>query len=324
MIACARFAGGAFAVLVSWSGAGFAEDEAYRWLERINQAASTLNYDGIFVYQHGDRLQTLRVVHKVQNGHVQERLVTLTGEPREVIRNDSEVRCYLPDQKSVVIQHRQTGGRSFPAILPERPRVLAENYVIELGQIERVVGRAAQGVLIKPRDDYRYGHQLWADRESGLLLRAELIDDGGKIVEQFMFTAIAIGVDIPPEALASQTAASAQAWHRESQAGLVSLTQKWRALRVPKGFRLSMSLTRTKTARGPAVEQLVYTDGLAAVSVFVEKRKPGTASPVGAPRRMGALSVLGKPVNNYSMTIVGEVPTKTVSLIGDSIVPVAH
>lgn len=300
-----------------------AAEDAYAWLMKINQAARTLNYEGTFVYQSGGHLETMRIVHRVQDGRVEERLVSLTGAAREVIRTDNEVRCYLPDQKSIVVDHRRANGKSFPAIVPDRLRDLAENYVVELGRSGRVSGRPAQGVLIMPRDDFRYGYHLWADRETGLLLKADLINNKRNVLEQFMFTDIRIGADIPAAALVPQTAGAGMVWYRNSKEGMEpSAKPIWQATRLPKGFKLSSSLRREMPTRSGPAEHLVYTDGLATVSVFVEKRAQGHAPASEGPSRMGALYVLGKTVEQHHLTVVGEVPAKTVALIGNSIAPV--
>lgn len=300
-----------------------AAEDAYAWLGKINQAARTLNYEGTFVYQSGPQLETMRIVHRVHDGRVEERLVSLTGAAREVIRTNDEVRCYLPDQNSIVVEHRRANGKSFPAIVPDRLRDLADNYVVELGRHGRVSGRPAQGVLIMPRDDYRYGYHLWADRETGLLLKADVLNNKRRVLEQFMFTDIRIGVDIPASALVPQTAGADMVWYRNSKDGMTpSAKPVWQAMRLPKGFKLSSSLTREMPTRSGPAEHLVYTDGLATVSVFIEKRERGRNPATEGPSRMGALYVLGKAVNHHHLTVVGEVPAKTVALIGSSIAPV--
>ena len=297
-----------------------AAEDAYAWLLKINQAARTLNYEGTFVYQNGGQLETMRILHRVKDGTIEERLVSLTGPAREVIRTNDEVRCYLPDQKSIVVEHRRANGTSFPAIVPDRLRDLAESYVVEIGRSGRVGGRPAQGVLIMPRDDYRYGYHLWADRETGLLLKADLLNNKRRVLEQFMFTDIRIGVDIPDAALAPQTERAGMVWYRNDKEGMTQAAKPiWEARQLPKGFKLQSSLTRTMpTLAGPA-EHLVYTDGLATVSVFVEKRVHGRNPATEGPSRMGALYVLGRDVNHHHLTVVGEVPAKTVALIGSSI-----
>ncbi len=299
-----------------------AEDAPHAWLLRIHQAAQELNYEGTFVYQHGGQLDTMRVFHRAEAGVVKERLVSLTGPAREVIRTDDEVLCYLPDQKSVYVEHRRLDGKGFVAIVPERLSDLRENYSIELGKKARVAGRLAQQLVIHARDDYRYGYRLWADQETGLLLKADLTNDRGKVLEQFMFTQISIGGDIPASALEPQTPVEGMTWYRDNQVKSGAPAKSWRALRLPKGFKLSSSMVRRLPKAGRVVEQLVYSDSLAAVSVFVEKLdQAGAADVLEGPMRMGALYALGKILDGHYVTVVGEVPPKTIVMIGSSLVP---
>lgn len=170
-------------------------------LVRINKAAHSLNYQGVFVYQRGDYLQNLRIVHKVSDGNVRERLESLNGAPREVIRTEQEVRCYLPDENAVMIEHRRADSRNFPALLPASLNTLRDNYTIRRGRDGRVAGREAQLVRIHPKDAYRYGYQLWADAATSLLLKATLQDGHGTPVEQYMFAQVSIGGPIPESEL---------------------------------------------------------------------------------------------------------------------------
>lgn len=298
-----------------------ASDEAHGWLLRIHRAAQTLNYQGTFVYQHGGRLDTMRVFHRAEGGVVRERLISLTGPAREVIRTDDEVLCYLPDQKSVYVEHRRLDGKGFVTIEPERLPDLEQNYSIELGKRARVAGRPAQQLLIRARDDYRYGYTLWADVETALLLKADLVNDRGKVLEQFMFTHIAIGGKIPASALEPQTPVEGLTWYRDNRVRTEAPTKSWRAQRLPKGFKLSSSVMRRLPKADRIVEQLVYSDSLAAVSVFVEKLDGGATTEVlEGPMRMGALHALGKVLDGHYITVVGEVPPKTIVMIGSSLV----
>ncbi|HEY5682688.1 MAG TPA: MucB/RseB C-terminal domain-containing protein [Sulfuricaulis sp.] len=299
-----------------------AADPAHDWLMKINQAARTLDYDGIFVYQHESQLEAMRIIHKVENGSHRERLVSLNGSPREVIRNQREVICYWPDKNSVMVEFRKANSQTFPAILPERVQDLDEYYSIKLGNTERITGRLAQLVIVKPIDQYRYGYHLWADKETGLLLKADLLDTNGNILEQFMFTQISIGSTIPDSALEPDVVGKGMVWHREEDKK-TTITNKpgWTAVRLPKGFRLSAHISRQGLMRKRPVEHLVYTDGLAAVSVFVEKNAKDSKSFMLGPSRMGAVNALGSRVNEYQIMTVGEVPAETIALIGGSVVP---
>ena len=162
------------------------------WLGRIQSAGQRLNYVGTFVYQSGGHVETSRVAHRVDAAGALERLEVLDGSPREVIRSNNEVRCVLPDQKVVIID--EAGGRrAFPARLPASFAGLAENYRIRKGETTRVAGYETQQIVLEPRDDLRFGHQLWAEQGSGLLLKARMVDGQGQVIEQFTFSEVRIG-----------------------------------------------------------------------------------------------------------------------------------
>lgn len=295
-------------------------DSAFDWLGKINRAARTLNYDGTFVYLHGDQLEAVRVVHRVENGRVQERVLSLNGAAREVVRTDQEVRCYLPDEKSVMVEHRRVDDTSFPSLLPEQLSGLKANYDIELGRAGRVTGRAARQLLIRPRDEFRYGYQLWADQESGLLLQADLRDANGELIEQFMFAQVAIGAPIPAAALQPTTRDEGFTWHREARGeAKATAATRWRAEGLPSGFRLSRQAVRQSPRRNVPVEHLVLTDGLATVSVFIEPiGERDVAAMLGA-SHVGAVHAFGARVDDYLVTAVGEVPAATVALIAGAV-----
>lgn len=299
-----------------------AAEGAYEWLMKINQAARELNYQGTFIYRHGSQIETMVIAHQVKDGAIHERLASQSGAPREVIRDDEEVRCYLPDQNSIVVQHRGARHNAFPALVPDQVATLAENYLIELGSRGRVTGREVQRVMIKPRDDYRYGYQLWADSATGLLLRAEVLSNQGTVLDQFVFTDIAIGGEIPPTALMPRTMNDRMVWYRDKAvAPPADRGELWRVMQLPKGFKLSSRMMRKMPMHGKSAEHLVYSDGLAAVSVYIEKSDVDVAPTMHGPTRMGSLSVYGRPVGDHHVTVVGEVPEKTVAFIGNAIAP---
>lgn len=296
--------------------------DGYAWVKKIDEASHSVSYEGIFVYQHNQSLEAVRILHAVdKDGVVRERLLSLTGAPREIIRNRGQVVCYFPDKKSVVIEHR-AAGKGFPSILPERVAELKKHYVIETGGTERVAGQAAQQIIITPRDKYRYGYQLWADKTSGLLLKAVLVNSKGRPIEQFMFTQISTRVDIDPEDLKLREDDLPRGVLRHEGQVRSGHTLRWAATQVPAGFELVSYFTRTTPGRETAVEHLVYSDGLAAVSVFIEKRGPESDKGMERPGRIGAVHAFGKRVDDHQITVVGEVPAATVDLIGKSVKPV--
>lgn len=289
-------------------------------LVRMNKAAQSLDYQGVFVYQRGNHLQNLRIVHKVSNGNVRERLESLNGAPREVIRTAQEVRCYLPDENAVMIEHRRADSRNFPALLPVSLNTLHDNYLIQRGQDGRVAGRAAQSVRIRPRDAYRYGYQLWADTASGLLLKATLQDGRGVPVEQYMFAQVSIGGPIPESELTPHHPTRNMVTRRVQEPPPLPRENRWAPQQLPPGFTLTARMMHALPAHPYPVEHLVYSDGLAVVSVFIEPVN-GTSKPfeLKGLTKMGAVHVFGKIVENHQVTVVGEVPAAAVNMIGNSV-----
>ncbi|HJW81752.1 MAG TPA: MucB/RseB C-terminal domain-containing protein [Acidiferrobacterales bacterium] len=311
-----------FAVLLGLAAPLVQAADAQALFARMHQAGRNLDYDGTFVYQHGDQLESLRIIHKAGTGGVRERLVSLNGAPREIIRTDSEVRCYLPDENAVLIEHRRADNRNFPALLPDSLAQLKGHYKIRVGKEGRVAGRKAVSVRIKPRDAYRYGYLLWADEASGLLLKASLLDEQGGVVEQYMFTQVAIGKPIPESELKPQYPTKGIVWQRAGDKMPTQSSGQWTAARLPAGFALSARMMRMLPARKQPVEHLVYSDGLAVVSVFVERAddavKPNVLSGL---THMGAVHAFGKVVDGHQVTVVGETPAGTVDMIGESVSP---
>jgi sigma-E factor negative regulatory protein RseB len=150
------------------------QGDALGWLQRIAGAARQLNYAGTFVYQQGDKVETSRIVHMVDGGNEVERLETLDGPRREVVRNNDVVFSYHVDTKIVRVDRRRA-GRSFPQILPDQLTAVTDHYHVRKAEIERVAEHDAQALVLEPKDGMRYGHKFWADMGTGLLLKAKMI-----------------------------------------------------------------------------------------------------------------------------------------------------
>jgi len=293
---------------------------ASAWLMKMNEAPRRLDYEGTFVYQRGTQLDAMRIVHKSEKGTVRERLVSLNGAAREIVRNEREVLCYLPDENSVVVEHRKADARRFPSVLPERLAELGTHYTFQLGGSERIAGRMAQQVVIQPRDAYRYGYRLWADRDTGLLLKTELLDHQGRALEQFMFTQLRLGA-VPARALQPENPGKGWVWYREDRAPPAAPARRWAAAQLPAGFKLSHQVMRRIPMRNKTVEHLVYSDGLATVSLFVEPLDPQDKPGMQGLSHMGAVHAYSARVNGHQVTAVGEVPAETVAMVAKSVAP---
>ena len=309
--------------LLLWPAALLADtapDEALAWLQKIASAARELNYSGTFVYQYGNHVETSRIVHAVDGSGEQEKLEILDGLPREIIRSNDEVRCYLPESKTVIVEKRTHRTKSFPALLPEQLNNLSESYLIKMGGHERIAGFDCQALILEPRDGLRYGHKFWAEMNSGLLLKASMLDEKNEVVEQFAFTQLFIGGPIDKEMLKPRFSAKTPEWRydRAAQAEPVSTSSGW-AIRLPlAGFKKIMETRRVISGKPAPISHIVYSDGLVAVSVFIEPLGAKT-KPMNGLQKRGALNVYTKPVADFQITVLGETPPITVMEIGNSV-----
>ena len=250
---------------------------------------------------------------------LRERLEALDGVPREIIRTRDEVVCYLPESMRVKID-RQPVQRAFPSILPAQIKELSENYSITRGEIERVGGYNCQVIALEPRDRMRYGHRLWADVNTGMLLKAKTLNEKNEIVEQFAFTQLKIGGSIGRDQLRSRFSRESRGWRVEDSAATnANLAEAGWSIRTrPPGFRTVTELVRTLGGTS-GVGHIVLSDGLAAVSVFIEPAAGKQSIPQPGLVRQGATNVYVRAVGNHWITVVGEAPAESVRYIADAV-----
>lgn len=325
----------------------FRQDDL-NWLQTMAFAAHQTDYSGTFVYQYGGHVETSRITHIADRDGEHGRLESLDGPKREIIRSNGEVWCYLGGRK-VRLEQRQ-GGREFPALLPEQLTLLNENYVIRQAEEERVAGFNTHTILFQPKDNLRYAHKMWAHDDSGLLLKAEVLDERGGVIEQYAFTQLNIGGDIDRTwVVASQPNASfhgrdphhhGRELHRSPNArapdtrlpqsphpanrtpAVISepspVVSGWQVDALPAGFKKIAEVRRQLPGRDYPVIQMVFSDGLAGISVFIEKSDndeddhPGLSS-------QGVIQVYSRLTDAHLVTVVGEVPPRAVMQVAESV-----
>jgi sigma-E factor negative regulatory protein RseB len=296
------------------------EQDAASWLERMIRSAHQLNYTGTFVYQQGGSLQSMEIIHAVNGKGERERLVSLSGPSREVIRNKDRVTCILPQDSPIVVEHAGA-QRPFPVKLPSDLEPLREHYDIHLAGEDRIAGLKARKVVIVPRDHYRYGQNFWLAEDNGLLLRAEVLNEKGQIIEQVMFTSLKTMDSIPDEMLQPKNTANTRVLHLKQKPepeAPVDTQARWQVAKLPPGFSQQLERNHYLQDKKYPVEHHVYSDGLASVSVFIERRDEDEDAFVGA-SNMGGVNAYGRILGDHTVTVVGEVPPVTVKQIAESL-----
>lgn len=295
------------------------EQDGLTWLKKMASASHRLNYSGTFVYRHANQSETSRVVHYVNAaGGEFERMETLDGPAREVIRTNDQVVCYLPESKTVIIEKR--GKRRFPAMLPDRLTGVTENYVVRVGAMDRVAGYDCQVIVLDPKDKLRYGHHFCAEAGSGLPLHARTFNEKKEPLESFVFTELTIGGSFNRDKVRSRYAAKSRDWkvdHSGFPTGEVATDTGWVLTQRPTGFKKLTELKRSIAGRTVMVSHIVYSDGLAAVSVFIEPLpKARTAKSLS---HQGAVNIYTRPIADHLVTVLGEAPAATVMQFANSL-----
>ncbi len=316
-------------LLLGFSAAASGQDtasaqDALNWLRKIAGASRQVSYSGTFIYQHGTQVETSRIVHYVNpaGGEI-ERLEALDGPAREIIRTNDQLVCYWPQARTVVIE--EGGRRKFPALVEDRISEISESYTIRKGDTDRVAGHECVWIAMVPRDNLRYGRRFCAETTSGLPLRAQTLSEKGETLESFGFTQITFGGSFNRDLVRSKYAATsrAQNWRVERSAfsvpgdGHLSVDSGWSVGGKLAGFRKVMETRRSLAGRSGTVAHIVLSDGLAAVSVFIEPmRKDAGAQSL---TRQGAVNIFARPLAGHMVTVLGETPAGTVVQISNAL-----
>lgn len=320
-----KLLGKTIVMLAAFGAANAFGQSAQAWLDRMNRTVEELSYEGTFVHVFGGTAETLRIVHRNSDGRIAERILSLNGIGREIIREQGEVKCILPDRRMVLLLQARHHSSSLATALPSYSEKLIPYYKFELYHTERVANRLTQVVGIKPKDQYRYGYMLWLDEKTAMPLKSQLRSETGKIVEQILFTDFKPSSQIPESALKPSIDTTGFKWFRPPQkwAGKNSDKKKpipWRASLLPKGFSLAAFTERPIAGSQYPVDHLVYSDGLATVSVFIENPKSHTDVTEGF-STLGSTNAYSLTINGRKVTAIGEVPRRTVRQIASSLIP---
>jgi sigma-E factor negative regulatory protein RseB len=306
--------------LPAWSAGPSEQESGLSWLRIMASASRQLNYTGTFVYRHGNETEASRIAHFVNEaGGEFEKLETLDGPPREVVRTNDQVTCYLPSTKTILIEKRS--ARRFPALFPvELTSSITDHYDVRQTGMDRAAGYDCRVVALAPKDRLRYGHQFCAEASSGLPLRAKTFNEEGVLLESFAFTELKLGGKFNLDQVKSAYAAKSRDW-RIGRAASYSADRPgrtgWELASELPGFRKLTESQRSIAGRQTTVSHLVYSDGLAAVSVFIEPLPK--VMPSRSLSHQGAVNIYVRLVSDYMVTALGEVPAETVMRIANSL-----
>jgi len=301
--------------------AGGSTKEAREIIDRMSEARKSLSFEGILVYQRGKNLYSMRIIHKADKGRERERLISLSGPARELVRDERQTTCVFPDNRAVMVVKNRF-SEIFPAPLPKPIEQIENLYSFSVLGKDRVAGREAWVVRIQPKDPDRYEHKLWIDAASYLLLKSHILDSQGETLEEVLFTRIKLRDFIPDSLLTPKLAGEGYTWYRNEPGGNKAddgSGAKWTVNWLPEGFAMRGYEEQAITPSRPAVDHLFFSDGLATFSVFVEKSAAPAADGVESQTSLGAVNTYTWMTDGYQVTVVGELPAVTVRRVAGSI-----
>jgi sigma-E factor negative regulatory protein RseB len=311
-------------VLVSASVIVQADDEADEWLDRMLRAIETLNYRGTLVHMRDGHVDTLRIVHRADEDGIRERIVSIDGPPREVLRDGKQVRILLGGDQSMVV-HGGIGSRLLPNVAPNRLSQTILAYRMSFSGTERVAGLYARVLEIRPRDQFRYGHRFWLEEDTGMLLRSALLDYEGNYLQHLSFVTIDLDVAIGSSELEPELDVSDALEIKMSPVsddGTETSSElarpSWTPRMLPDGFRLA-SVSRGYNSDGQEFEHLLFSDGLASFSVYVKAAHPEDGPDSERIDAIGPVHVFTGTVEDHRVTVVGEVPSATVAFVAQQL-----
>jgi sigma-E factor negative regulatory protein RseB len=299
---------------------GLAADEIAPddWLVKMASAVQTTNYEGTVNRLQNGKLDILKVVHVVTDGVIREKVVFQQGDGLEIIRNGNEVQCILPDKQTVRVEEWNDQSTLFSS-LPSTDIQFGSEYDVSVVSEERVAGRKAVLLAIRPHDEFRYGHRLWLDIETGFPLQTKLMSNDGATIEQVQFADISLDQEIHASALAPSTSIENFRWFTQPQREINHVVDSpWNSDVLPAGFRVISTHGENLPGRDVPVIHILYSDGLANVSVFIE---PANDKKFARRSRVGASNSYSVENGGYQVTAVGEVPAATVEKIATSMQP---
>ena len=301
-------------ILLSVNGAALANKLPHDWLNHMGAAVQSTSYEGTVIRIKDGKAEALKVVHTVKDGVIMEKVVAQEGNGLEIIRHGNEVHCILPDRKSVLVEEWNDQSTLF-STLPSSDIRFGNEYDVSIVRKERIAGREAIMLAIRPHDGYRYGHRIWLDTETSFPLQAQLISEGSAI-EQVKFAEIRLNHEIHASALEPSFSTEHFTWLRQPSAHAGTVVEAvWGSDELPAGFRVVSVHEETMEGSDEEITHMLYSDGLANVSVFIAAKSGKVAT---GSARVGGSNSYGVEHGDFEITVIGEVPAVTVEQIATS------
>jgi len=307
-----------FFLLSSFISLSHSSDDPWLIIEKATKATKFLNYKGVFRTQHNKEIKSIEITHATNNEQEFLRINVLDGSPGEVLSQGKTTYVYNTIEDNVIIQKRKK-QRLFPAIFPSNVEVLKDFYRLSIGKTERIAGRLSQLLVLSPIDDFRYFHYFWLDRKSFLPLKMVVMDKDKNIIEQASFTQINTIDNKNLDWFKPDVDPSKNYIFDDKIVGQGIVKNRfWKVKKIPPGYKEVDFRTKRMSGSNFLSHQLVFSDGLSYVSLFIKPISRGQKPKVGHVK-VGINNICAQYQDGYQIMAVGSVPTSTCNKFSESI-----
>lgn len=292
------------------------------WLMRMHEASRHSAYVGTFVVSAGGAMSSARIWHICDGVQQMERVESLTGAPRSTYRRNDQVMTFLPESRVVVTEKRESLGL-FPHLLQANDSSIAQFYNVKAIGHERVAGFEADVLQLRPADSLRFGYRIWAERKTGLVVKLQTVDGNGHVLEQAAFSELQLNAPVSMVKL-TQMMGNTEGYQVEKpdMVKTTAAAEGWVLKNAVPGFKPMSCYKRSVGAAADAgyenTLQLIFSDGLASVSLFIEAFDPRRHGQP-ASLAMGATHTLTRRIGDWWLTVVGEVPLQTLGVFAQGL-----
>jgi sigma-E factor negative regulatory protein RseB len=304
-----------------FSLSSIADDDPWLMLQKTAYAARELNYQGVFVYQNGTQSRSVQITHMNNAGQELTRNVVLDGgsqnnQPREVFSQGSDIVIFHSKKEKIVIEKRR-GQNLFPAILPTDLQAIKASYKLRIGAMDIVAGRAAQVMELVPKDAFRYSYKVWADREFGLLVKMELLNNRNEVLEQIAFSELSM-LNTQDLNWFQPKFDVKKSYVMEDAPAPSHVNSNWIVAALPAGYVKVDHIQLVVPGKAAPVDQIIFSDGIAAVSLFIEPIAKNVRPKMGH-MLVGSTNICANVIDGFQVMVVGEVPEATVMQIAKAV-----
>ena len=304
--------------LLSFINISHSNEDPWLIIDKAAKATKLLNYKGVFHSQHNKEIKSIEITHATNDDQEFIKMNVLDGSPGEVLSQGKTIYVYNTIENNVIIQKRKK-QRLFPAIFPDNIDVIKNFYRLSVGKNQRIAGRLSQSVVLSPIDNFRYSYHFWLDKKTSLPLKMVVMDQAKNIIEQASFTQIKMIKDKNLDWFKPEVDPSKNYIFNDKVVGQGIVKKPfWTIKKIPPGYKEIDFISKRLPGLNILSHQLVFSDGLSYVSLFIKPIARGQKPKVGQ-LNLGVNNICARYHNGYQIMAVGSVPLTTCNNFSESI-----